>query len=138
MVLHSLRGDALGGSVEEMTPRQRQLAGLKPIKPGEVRNPTGRNQYSGRQAFLAHLEKLLTDRDNNLAKELALQLAEFAAGHAGEAWEQRQAREMVYPRLLPDVRVGIDAHVDGDITVSVEDRDAAKERLIKLMGRKAG
>ena len=35
------------------------IRNLKPIRPGEVRNPTGRNQYSARRDFEARIQAML-------------------------------------------------------------------------------
>ena len=39
-------------------PKPRQLASLKPIRPGEVRNPEGRNQYTYRRDFQDAIQRL--------------------------------------------------------------------------------
>jgi hypothetical protein len=36
----------LAGKARDESARKRQLSGLKPVKPGEIRNPTGKNQWS--------------------------------------------------------------------------------------------
>ena len=39
-------------------PSAKQLANLRPIRPGEVRNPEGRNQYTYRRDFQAAIQRL--------------------------------------------------------------------------------
>ena len=43
-------------------PSQRQMANLRPIKRGEVKNPSGRNQYSYRQDFEEAIGRLAAGR----------------------------------------------------------------------------
>ncbi len=41
-----------------MSVHHNSLANLRPVKPGEVRNPAGKNQYTYRRDFQAAIQRL--------------------------------------------------------------------------------
>ena len=61
-------------------PSPRQLANLRPARPGEVRNPTGRNQWTAdrerRERFQAVCRALNRCDDQELEQQLIAQIAE--------------------------------------------------------------
>jgi hypothetical protein len=101
-----------------------QYAGLRPIKPGEVRNPKGINQYTYRDDARKHLEAWC-----KLHGKAAI---EYIAGAAreGESW----AAQLLWKELLPPVsKHDIQADVSGSVEITREDEwDALSGALDSL------
>ncbi len=74
-------------------------ANLKPVGPGEVRNPHGHNQHTYRIRFEEQIQKLLDEEADGTGKKkrelLASVLYEKAA--KGEAWAMRLVIERLWP-----------------------------------------
>jgi len=101
------------------------------IKKGQVLNPKGENQYTGKRRFLAAVEAELSKRfaDHDVAAELARRLVRDAMGSSGE-W-----RKFVAERLWDKVDK---VEVSAKVAVTDEAREEAQRKLDKLLARKEG
>lgn len=119
---------------------------LIPVRPGEVRNPAGINGTTGKKAFLARLDARLLEPASGRkgtrshAERQADAILDLCSGKAAgpkpEAWEVKQARDLLWSRLLP--ALALELEVSGELRISDEDRQAAHSRLDTLIKRAAG
>ena len=80
-------------------PKRSTDANLTPIKPGQVLNPTGVNQYTGRTEALRALDQLACElrRGKTTVERIVAKLLREA--EAGKPWAMR----LVCERILPVV-----------------------------------
>lgn len=74
---------------------------LIPAKKGEIKNPTGRNQYSRKrdaERDLGELLAVLVDGEKNAAQDFFAMVIDQARG--GEAWAARLLWEHLLPKTL--------------------------------------
>jgi hypothetical protein len=97
------------GSGEEMAkPRRGRVENLKPIKPGEVRNPKGINGRAQREAFVAWAEDLHPD-DPEKTRIQAVDDAIFKKALRGSAQAQKLFVEQYRGRARQHIEVTADA-----------------------------
>jgi hypothetical protein len=77
-----------------LAPHPNSLANLKPPQPGEVRNPTGRNQYTYRTEAEKNLDEWCKDHGREMVRVIA------DAARAGKPW----AAKLILDRVLPAVQ----------------------------------
>jgi hypothetical protein len=70
--------------VEAKSSRERQLAGLKPAKPGEVRNPTGKNGREGSEAWRKFLD-MYDAEETNKSRRLCMHETWYKLIRSGDA-----------------------------------------------------
>lgn len=104
----------------------RGWANLKPAKPGEVRNPTGKNQWDYRREFERNISALMQEH----GAEIAARLVTAAKG--------RNDRLLI--ALLDRVFPRVERHeVEGDLGLRADAGTLAalEDRLARLAGTRA-
>jgi hypothetical protein len=100
------------------------LENLKPIKPGEVRNPQGINQYTYRDAAEKHLEEWCVEHGREMVRVIA------DAARAGKPW----AAKLILDRVLPAVERHEHAITESAGTSEILDRLAGLARARRANG----
>ena len=82
------------------TPAAISLANLRPARPGEVRNPAGRNGYSTNRLAKDELHRLLTQAaEHGVSRLTAILERLITSAEAGKPW----AIAMLLDRLVPKI-----------------------------------
>lgn len=114
----------MAGKARDESARKRQLAGLKPVKPGEVRNPTGKNQWTYRADFERSVARLMDAHGESIAERLV---------HGALRGKDLRLMLALLERVFP--RVERHEH-SGDIAVSA-DLAALEARLARAAGARS-
>ena len=107
----------MAGKARDESARQRQLAGLKPVKPGEVRNPTGKNQWTYRREFEAAFAKAASEHGPELVRIL------FEKARRADRFFFEKALERMLPKVeRHEVEADVGLRADAGALAALEDR----------------
>ena len=115
---------------------------LPPIQPGEVRNPTGRNQYTvQKERFQEHIGKYLAERMNGdeLSRSEALALAVLEDALAGDATSRKETLARLWP-IVSKAEVDIKAELEEravKANFSLDNLTAEERKTVKRLMMKA-
>jgi len=108
------------GNGEEMeSPRRGRIENLRPIKPGEVRNPKGINGRAQREAFVAWADEADPDGKKGETRVAAVREAIFQKAKKGGDQAQKLFLEQYQGRARQHVQVT--GENDGPVRITYDD-----------------
>ncbi len=104
---------------------------LKPIAPGEVRNPTGRNQYSYRNDAEKLLDELAKEVRNDKARLSQVLDRLFVDAERGQSYAMR----LLIERVLPVTQISEHRFPDGipSRELPIENPSEYRQRLQQIL-----
>lgn len=117
-------------------------ANLIPPKPGEVRNPTGRNQYTvQKERFQEHIAKYLEENASHkeLSRSEALALAVLEDALAGDATSRKETLARLWP-IVSKAEVDVKAELEEravKANFSLDNLTAEERKTVKRLMMKA-
>lgn len=108
-----------GNDEEKMTLREKRIANLKPIRPGEVRNAKGINGRAQREAFVAWANEADPEAKDGQTRVAAVREAIFRKAKKGGDQAQKLFLEQYQGRARQHVQVT--GENDGPVRITYDD-----------------